>query len=97
MKKLIMFCFAVTVLASCGTSKVVKEAKSTFKGAWTLNTITYPGASGDLQLHFLMTPQKRVLKTVTGSLLLIIMKERIPLQIQVVLLENAILYGQYKK
>ncbi|WP_283641883.1 lipocalin family protein [Croceibacter atlanticus] len=47
MKKLIMFCFAVTVLVSCGTSKVVKEAKSTFKGAWTLNTITYPGASGD--------------------------------------------------
>ncbi len=46
MKKIIMLCFAVGLMASCGTPKVVKQAEKTFRGAWTLNSITYPGATG---------------------------------------------------
>lgn len=31
----------VTVLASCGASKTVKESRKTLKGNWTLNDVTY--------------------------------------------------------
>lgn len=31
----------VTLLASCGTSKTVKESRKTLKGNWTLNDVTY--------------------------------------------------------
>lgn len=31
----------VTLLASCGASKTVKESRKTLKGNWTLNDVTY--------------------------------------------------------
>lgn len=45
-----MLCFAIAFMASCGTPKVVKEAEKTFRGAWTLNSITYPGATGQFDV-----------------------------------------------
>ena len=49
MKKIIMIVLAI-VMASCGPSKVVGEARKTMDGEWTLNTITYPGRTGDFDV-----------------------------------------------
>lgn len=43
--------FTTALLVGCGgTQKVVNQAESTFKGAWTLNNITYPGSSGEYKV-----------------------------------------------
>ena len=47
MKHILTFIVAAVLLTSCGASKVVRQAESTFKGSWNLNSITYPGATGD--------------------------------------------------
>ncbi len=46
MKKIMMLCCTVVFLISCGTTKIERQAERTFKGNWTLNTITYPNSSG---------------------------------------------------
>lgn len=43
MKKIALMLFMLSILVSCGTSAVVKEANATMKGDWVLNSITYPG------------------------------------------------------
>ena len=40
MKKLVMIAFA-SILISCGSSKVVRQAQKTIKGSWNLSSITY--------------------------------------------------------
>lgn len=46
MKKLILLLTTVLFITSCGPSKVATEARKTFKGDWTLNTVTYPRSQG---------------------------------------------------
>lgn len=46
MKKLLFVISAALLIASCGPSKVATEARKTFKGDWTLNSITYPNSTG---------------------------------------------------
>ena len=46
MKKLIFILTAALLIVSCGPSKVATEARKTFKGDWTLNSITYPNSQG---------------------------------------------------
>src|SRR5690606_25852415 len=36
--------------ASCGASQVEREARKTFNGTWTLNNISFPGNSEELQV-----------------------------------------------
>ena len=50
MKKLIMIILATILVASCGTGKVVRDARITMNGDWTLNTITYPGNTGNFNV-----------------------------------------------
>ncbi len=46
MKKLIFVFLLAGLVASCGTTKIERQAQRTFKGDWTLTNITYPGSSG---------------------------------------------------
>ena len=46
MKKVITLVLVCLVLASCGTSKVVKESRKTLKGYWNLDNINYNNATG---------------------------------------------------
>lgn len=46
MKKLLFVLTAALLIVSCGPSKVATEARTTFKGDWTLNSITYPNSTG---------------------------------------------------
>lgn len=50
MKKLFILFFSVALLASCGTSKVAREARKTFDGNWTLTSITYPNNPGEFNV-----------------------------------------------
>ena len=43
--------FTASILASCGgTKKIVNKAEKTFRGAWALNDITYPGSKGEYKV-----------------------------------------------
>ena len=53
MKKIALILFVMGTLISCGSSAVVKEARSTMKGDWVLNSITYPGNEEALQVTLL--------------------------------------------
>lgn len=44
---------AVMVLASCGSSAVVDEARKTIRGDWTLTDVTFPGDEDDLEVTLL--------------------------------------------
>jgi len=46
MKKVIFIFAASLLIASCGPSKVVTEARKTFNGDWVLNNVTYPNNTG---------------------------------------------------
>lgn len=50
MKKLILILFSGVLLSSCGASEVVREARATFDGAWTLTNISFPGSSENLNV-----------------------------------------------
>ncbi|APU70008.1 MAG: lipocalin family protein [Bacteroidota bacterium] len=55
MKKfLILFTMAALVF-SCGPSKVAKEARKTFDGSWTLNSVTYPNNPGEFNVTLFNT------------------------------------------
>jgi hypothetical protein len=53
MKKIVFLVLSVLVLASCGSSAVVKEARKTIDGNWMLSSITYPGNEDNLQVSLL--------------------------------------------
>ncbi|MDR6301611.1 lipocalin family protein [Mesonia maritima] len=46
MKKILFLCFTVVLISACGTTKIERQAERTFKGNWTLNSITYPNSNG---------------------------------------------------
>ena len=46
MKKIIFILTTALLIISCGPTKVATEARKTFKGDWTLNSITYPNSQG---------------------------------------------------
>ncbi|MCG9972346.1 lipocalin family protein [Christiangramia crocea] len=50
MKKFLVLLSAVAFMASCGPSKVAKEARKTFDGNWTLTNVTYPNNPGDFNV-----------------------------------------------
>ncbi|MFV8225810.1 lipocalin [Christiangramia aquimixticola] len=50
MKKILILIVTATFLASCGTSKVAKEARKTFDGNWILTGVTYPNNPGDFNV-----------------------------------------------
>ena len=50
MKKIIMIILVTVFIASCGPSKVVREARTTMNDEWTLSSITYPGRTGDFNV-----------------------------------------------
>ena len=53
MKKIALILFVMGTLISCGSSAVVKEARSTMKGDWVLSSIAYPGNEEALQVTLL--------------------------------------------
>ncbi|MBW2960774.1 lipocalin family protein [Mesonia aestuariivivens] len=46
MKRFFSVVTVCLLLVACGTTKIERQAERTFKGSWTLNTITYPNNSG---------------------------------------------------
>lgn len=50
MKKFFILLSVIALTASCGTSKVAREARKTFDGDWTLTSITYPNNPGDFNV-----------------------------------------------
>ena len=50
MKKFLILLSAVALIASCGPSKVAKEARKTFDGNWTLTSVTYPNNPGEFNV-----------------------------------------------
>lgn len=50
MKKILILFTVAAIIASCGPSKVAKEARKTFDGNWTLTSITYPNNPGDFNV-----------------------------------------------
>ena len=53
MKKIAILFVAVALLASCGSSAVVDEARATMRGDWTLTNVTFPGDEEDLKVTLL--------------------------------------------
>lgn len=53
MKKIAIIIFAAVVMASCGGSAVVQEARGTMNGSWTLTSITFPGNEENLEVTLL--------------------------------------------
>jgi hypothetical protein len=53
MKRIALVVFVMAILVSCGSSAVVKEARSTMKGDWVLSSISYPGNQEALQVTLL--------------------------------------------
>lgn len=53
MKKIAVLFLSIAFLVSCGTSKVVNEARDTMKGDWQLTSITYPGNDQNVQVTLL--------------------------------------------
>lgn len=50
MKKILILFTVAAIIASCGPSKVAKEARKTFDGNWMLTSITYPNNPGDFNV-----------------------------------------------
>lgn len=50
MKKLLFLLTAVILVVSCGPSRTATEARSTFRGDWVLNSITYPNNPGEFNV-----------------------------------------------
>ncbi len=50
MKKTSILFFLCLLIAACGPSKVVKEARKTFDGEWILTSVTYPNNSGEFNV-----------------------------------------------
>lgn len=50
MKKIVFILLTAVLMASCGASQVEREARKTFNGSWTLNNISFPNNSEELQV-----------------------------------------------
>jgi len=46
MKKIFALLTVSLLLFACGTTKIERQSERTFKGNWTLNSITYPNSTG---------------------------------------------------
>lgn len=53
MKKIVFLFFSLAFLVSCGSSRVVDEARETMRGDWQLTSITYPGNDQNIQVSLL--------------------------------------------
>ncbi len=53
MRKLTVFILSMAFLLSCGSTRVVDEARTTMKGDWQLTSITYPGNAQNVQVSLL--------------------------------------------
>lgn len=53
MKKIALLIVVTTFLASCGATKVERQAQKTLKGEWTLTKITYPDSQGVFTVNLL--------------------------------------------
>ncbi|MCY2687035.1 lipocalin family protein [Salinimicrobium sp. TH3] len=53
MKKIAFLFFSLAFLVSCGSSRVVDEARETMRGDWQLTSITYPGNDQNIQVSLL--------------------------------------------
>lgn len=53
MKKILTVVTIALLIASCGPSKVAKEARKTFNGNWTLTSVTYPQNTGTFNVTLL--------------------------------------------
>lgn len=53
MKKIVVLFLSVAFLVSCGSTKVVNEARDTMRGDWQLTSITYPGNEQNVQVSLL--------------------------------------------
>lgn len=62
-----MIVICAVVLASCGTSKVVNEARKTINGEWTLSSITFPGNSNNLDVKLFNDATASCLENSTWS------------------------------
>lgn len=50
MRKNVLILLAVILFASCGPSRVEREAERTFKGNWTLSSVNFPEGSQNLSV-----------------------------------------------
>lgn len=46
MKNVLLLVVFAGLMTACGTSKIERQAQRTFKGDWTLNSVTFPENSG---------------------------------------------------
>ena len=53
MKKIAILLVAALLLASCGSSAVVNEARKTISGDWTLSNVSFPGDEDNLKVTLL--------------------------------------------
>lgn len=53
MKKIVFLFFSLVFFVSCGSSRVVDEARETMRGDWQLTSITYPGNDQNVQVSLL--------------------------------------------
>ena len=67
MKKIAVLILSVCFLLSCGSSRVVNEARSTMKGDWQLTSITYPGSNQNVQVSLLDNIPARCLEGSTWN------------------------------
>ena len=53
MRKIVFLFLSMAVLVSCGSSKVVNEARKTMNGNWQLTSITYPANQQNVNVTLL--------------------------------------------
>ena len=53
MKRIAVLIFSVAFLISCGSARVVEEARETMSGDWQLTDINYPGNDQDVEVSLL--------------------------------------------
>lgn len=67
MKKIALLILSVTFLISCGSTKVVQEARETIGGDWQLTDISYPGNVQNVEVSLLDNIPSRCLEGSTWN------------------------------
>lgn len=67
MKKIGLLILSMVFLVSCGSSRVVNEARDTMKGDWQLTSITYPGNDQNVNVSLLNDIPARCLEGSTWN------------------------------
>lgn len=67
MKKIGILILSVAFLISCGSSRVVEEARETIRGDWQLTDINFPGNNQDLKLSLFNNVPARCLEGSTWN------------------------------